>query len=323
MSLSYEFSIGSVRAREKSLFTSSDIEQLLACKDINAFCSMLVSKGYGNGQTIDEIIENHTISMWDYLKSIAPDFEIFAPFFYQNDIHNLKAILKGTMADRAYAHLLLKPCTIDTELIKEAVENKKFSLLPDWLSESADKAYDTLAHTGDARLSDAIIDKAVMKKMILSAETFKSDFLKKYFNTLIFYNNIKISLRSSRTITNRDYLLKALCDVANFRKEAVISSSLKGINILTDELSKYNEYDCKNAIEQFKISPSLFEKFVDNMLITMAKECCKRTSEGAEPLLGYYLACEAEKKVIQIIANGIKTDTDTDTIRERLRDIYG
>ncbi|MEE0914150.1 MAG: V-type ATPase subunit [Ruminococcus sp.] len=323
MSLSYEFSIGSVRAKENSLFTNSDIEQLLACKDTSSLCSMLNTKGYGDGKTIDEIIENHTVSMWDYLKSIAPDFDIFAPFFYQNDAHNLKVVLKGTMADREYSHLLMNPCTIEAEILKEAVENRKFSLLPEWLSESADKAYDTLAHTGDARLSDAIIDKAVMQKMISSAEKFKSDFLKKYFNTLVFYNNIKIALRSSRTGTSRDYLLKALCDVADFRKEAVISASLKGIDALTDELSKYSEYDCKTAIEEYKNSPSAFERFVDNKLIIMAKESCKRTSEGARPLLGYYLGCEAEKKVIHIIASGIKTGTDTDIIRERLREIYG
>lgn len=323
MSLSYEFSIGSVRAKENSLFTNSDIEQLLACKDTSSLCSMLNTKGYGDGKTIDEIIENHTVSMWDYLKSIAPDFDIFAPFFYQNDAHNLKVVLKGTMADREYSHLLMTPCTIEAEILKEAVENRKFSLLPEWLSESADKAYDTLAHTGDARLSDAIIDKAVMKKMISSAEKFKSNFLRNYFNTLVFYNNIKIALRSSRTGTSKDYLLKALCDVADFRKESVISASLKGIDALKDELSKYSEYDCKTAIEEYKNSPSAFERFVDNKLIRMAKESCKRTSEGAEPLLGYYLGCEAEKKVIHIIASGIKTGTDTDTIRERLREIYG
>ena len=55
----------------------------------------------------------------------------------------------------------------------------------------------------------------------------------------------------------------------------------------------------------------------------MAKESCKRSSEGAEPLIGYYLGSEAEKKVIHIISSGIRTNTDKETIRERLREIYG
>ena len=80
---------------------------------------------------------------------------------------------------------------------------------------------------------------------------------------------------------------------------------------------------CKQAMEAYKTSPSDFEKFTDDRLMMLAKESCKRASEGAEPLLGYYLGEEAEKKVLHIIYSGIKTGADQDTIRERLREIYG
>lgn len=323
MALSYEFSIGSVRAKETSLFTSSDVDRLLACDSEDELARLLSDKGYGDGKTVDEIIDSHTKAMWDYIKSIAPDYNIFAPFFYQNDVHNLKVVLKGTMADRSYGELLLNPCTISAETLKEAVEKRKFSLLPEWLSEAADEAYEVLAHTGDARMSDALTDKAIMEKMISDAEKFNSEFLKLYFRTFVFYNNIKIALRSARTGTSMDYLLKALCDVEDFRKSSVISAALKGIDALVDELSKYSEYGCREAIDEYKKSPSAFERFVDNRLIRTAKESCKRASEGAEPLLGYYLGCEAEIKIIHIIASGLRTHTDRDIIKERLREIYG
>ena len=82
-------------------------------------------------------------------------------------------------------------------------------------------------------------------------------------------------------------------------------------------------YGCKQAMEQYKSSPSAFEKFVDDRLMMLAKESCKRTSEGAEPLLGYYLGEEAQNKVLHIIYSGVKTGADTEIIRERLREIYG
>ena len=96
MALSYEFSIGSVRAKEISLFTNSDFEQLIACKSTDELCRVLNDKGYGNGKSIDDIINNHMEKTWSYLKSITPDFEIFSPFIIQNDIHNLKVVLKVT-----------------------------------------------------------------------------------------------------------------------------------------------------------------------------------------------------------------------------------
>ena len=47
MAVSYEFSIGSVRARENALFTKTDIEQLLGCKTVEQLCQTLSDKGYG------------------------------------------------------------------------------------------------------------------------------------------------------------------------------------------------------------------------------------------------------------------------------------
>lgn len=322
MALSYEFSIGSVRAKENSMLSGGDVEHMLSCKSVEELCRFLRDKGYGEGSTIEEIINSHTKDMWNYLKSVAPDFSIFEPFIFQNNIHNLKVVLKGTMAGRKYESLLLSPCTIDADILKKAVENRKFNLLPDYLCEAADKAYDVIAHTGDARYCDALIDNAAMTEMLAKSEKFGSEFLNIYFRTLVFYNNIKIAIRSSRTGTSRDYLNNALCDVADFRKSTVIDAALRGSDALIDTLSKFSEYDCKNAISEYNKSPSAFEKFVDDRLIKTAREYCKRASEGAEPLMGYYLGNEAEKKVIHIIASGLRTMTDSQLIRERLREIY-
>ncbi len=323
MALSYEYSIGSVRAKEISLLSCADTEQLIACQSVSQLCKLLSDKGIGNGDTVDEILEDYTEKMWAYLKSVAPDFEIFSPFIYQNDVHNFKAVLKAVMSGREYQDLIISPCKIDPDLLKKAVENKRMDLLPEWLRKPAQEAYEIIAHTGDARQSDAVVDCAAMQEMISSANGSGSEFIKLYFNNFVFYNNIKIAIRAARTSADKEYLSKALCEVDEFRKSSVISAAQKGIDALIDELSKYPEYDCKRSMEAYKASPSAFEKFVDDRLMTLAKEYCKRASQGEAPLLGYYLGCEAEKKMIHIIASGISTGSSREIIRERLREIYG
>lgn len=323
MALSYEYSIGSVRAKEKSLLTSADVDQMLSYNSESELLRFLLDKGYPDSSNIDDAISAHTKDVWDYLKSVAPDFEIFNVILIQNDTHNLKVILKSIMSDKMHDELLLSPVTIDTELIKKAVEHKKFDILPEWLSSAAKEAYDILAHKIDARESDAVIDKAVMEQMIVLSKELDSIFIEDYINTVVFYNNIKIALRSSRSDVSADFLEKALCDVKEFRKSSVIAAALKGFDYLLDELGKYSEYECGKAIEQFKKSPIAFERFVDDKLTVMAKESCKRLSEGADPLIGYYLGNEVEKKVIHIISSGLKTNADKEIIRERLREIYG
>ena len=321
MSLSYEFSIGSVKAKENSLFTTSDIEHMQSCADEEELIRFLNSKGF-DGSTIEEIISNKSDKMWKYLKSIAPDFDIFKPFFIQNDIHNLKVVLKGILSGKDFEGLVLSPNTIEVDALKKAVENNKFSLLPEWISSPAENAYKILAHTGDARKSDAVIDKAAMDKILSFAKKSGSEFMLTYFSTLIFYNNIKIVIRSSRTGASRDFLNCALCPLDGFRTQEIINSALKGHDNLLGTLEKISDYDCNRAIEEYKTSPSLFEKFVDNQLISLTKKICKRSTNGAEPLLGYLIACESEKQIINIIACGLRTKTDKEILRERVREAY-
>ena len=323
MALSYEYSIGSIRVKEKSLLNKAELEQLLSCHSLDSLCAMLIDKGFGNGKSIGEILADAEARMWEYIRRIAPDFKIFTPFILENDAHNFKVTLKGIMADRNFDRMLITPYTIDVKEIKHSVEKKDFSNLPQWLNKSAETAYDILAHTSDARSSDAVIDKSLMGEIVRAGESSKSEFLKKYFNMYVFYCNIKIAVRGAKAAADRNYLLNALCNVENFRKNAVIDAALKGISPLLDELSSYSEYGCDKAIKQYKLSPSAFEKYTDNLLIGIAKDYCKRTCNGAEPLLGYYLGKKAEIRSIQIIASGIRTNTDTDITRERLRETYG
>ncbi|MEE0957375.1 MAG: V-type ATPase subunit [Ruminococcus sp.] len=323
MALSYEFSIGSVRAKETSLLNAQDVEQLLSCRSEAELCAILTDKGMGSGASVDAILADYTESTWAYLKSTAPDFDIFTPFLLQNDSHNFKVALKGVMASREYRELMLSPSLTEHDKVVKAVENRRMSLMPECLQKPCDEAYELLAHTSDARAADSVLDRAVMEEMLKAAEKCSSEFLRRYLQTTVFYNNIKTAIRAARAETGKEYLEKALCECPQFRRNAVIDAAVKGSDYLEDALSKYSEYECNKAMEAFRESPSAFEKFVDNKLIRMARDCCKRASEGAEPLLGYYLGTEAEKKVVHIIASGIRTGKDAENIRERLREIYG
>ena len=323
MALSYEFSIGSVRARENSMFSEADAEQMLALKSIDELVRFLKDKGYGEGDTVDEIIESNTRKMWKYIRSIAPDFDIFEPFLIQNDLHNFKTVLKGTMSDRDYEQLMMEPCTIKKEDMVKAVENRRFDVFPEWLRKPADKAYQRLAETKDARLSDAGIDRAVLERLLFLGKKSGSVFLSEYFRTLVFYANVKTALRGAKAGVERYFYDKALCEVEGFDKQAVTKEAVTSEEALVKYLEKQDAYNCRVAMSIFEESPSKFEKFVEDELIRLAKKLCKLSSEGCEPLMGYYIGCEYERKLIFIIASGLRTGTPSEKIRERLREIYG
>lgn len=207
---------------KKNLFTNSDIEHMLSCENVNELCRYLSDKGYGEGNDIEDILKSHSENVWEYLKRTAPDFAIFTPFFYLNDLHNLKAVLKGTLSNRPYSQLLVKPCTFSEETLKQAVENRKFSLLGEELSAPCDKAYEILAHTGDARLSDAVLDRAFMELVLKTSEKSDSEFMSEYFKATVFYNNVKTAIRGAKADCDRDFLEIAICDVQDFPVQGLL-----------------------------------------------------------------------------------------------------
>lgn len=323
MGLSYEFSIGSVRAREKRLFSHADLEQMLSLESESELVRFLKDKGYGEGKTTDEILESNAENMWKYLRSIAPDMSVFYPFLLQNDIHNLKTILKGLMFDKSYDGLLLEPCTIDTRELTQAAEHKKFGIFPEPLAKAAGEAYDIIARSKDARLGDGIIDRAVLEMLLKEGEKSGSEFLLQYFRTFVFYANIKTALRGARCKASMDYFENVLCEWEDFDKRKITEKAMSGSEVLVKYLEKVTAYDCHKAIKCYEESAAAFEKFTENKLIRLAREKCRFSNEGAEALFGYYLGCEYERKAVHIIAGGIKTRTSQDKIRERLRDLYG
>ena len=323
MSLSYEFSIGSVRAKEKHLLTKADYEQMLSMKSESEIISFLKDKGYPDGDTTAEILESGKQQMWAYIKGVAPDMSVFEPFYLQNDIHNFKTILKGVMFKKSYEDLLLEPNTVDPGLIKSCIENRKFDKLPQWLKEPAGKAYELLAHTKDARLSDGAVDRVLLERLIELAAQSRSEFLLKYFNTLAFYSDVKIALRASRAKTTMEFLDTALCECEGFDKEKTKRMIMSGSERLIKYFEGVSDYECKNAILRYEEKPAAFELFVDNELMKLAREMCRLTNEGPQPLFGYYIGCEYERRAVSIISNGVKTNTAPDRIRERMRETYG
>ena len=323
MSISYEFSIGSVRAREKHLFSKAEIEQMISLGDEWALVSFLKDKGFGEGNDIDDIIESNKNKTWKYIKDIAPDYELFKPFILQNDVHNLKTILKGTMSGRSYDHLLIEPCVYKHDELISIVENRRFDKLPEWLGDAADKAYVLLAETKDARLSDSYIDKAVLDKLNEYGKQSKSVFLREYFRYAVFYANVKTALRGAKMNVGKLYLDNAVAECEGLDREKLIECAVKGSEELIKYLEKINCCECKKAIEAYKKSALAFEKFTDDIIMRLARKLCRLSSEGPEPLVGYFIGCEYERKLINMISSGLKTDTPPEKIRERLREIYG
>lgn len=321
MSGSYEFATGSVRAREIKLLREQDIEQLINAGTLDRLVGLLKDKGYSADGDIDRMLELHMADTWDYIRSVAPDFSLFNCFILRNDAHNVKLIIKGILRGRKYENLIMTPYTVDPDDIKTAVPEQKTEHLPEWLRDAVEKSCDAVA-SGDAQLADAVIDKAVMEHMLSEVKLSGVDFLYRYISAAVFYYNVKTLIRAAKMHKSPDFIKNAVCACDGMDTDEMAKAAVSGLNELFSRLSSVGRYGVASAVDAYKESPSSFEKYVDDRLLSEA-EICKTASSGPMPILGYFIAKETEIKVIHIIASGIRTGSSPDEIRERVRRVYG
>lgn len=320
MATSYAFACGSVRVQESGLLTAQERETLLSLRTPAQLTAALRDRGYGDaaGQAEGEaLLRQETAKLWAYLHSITPEPSLYDAFLCRQDYHNLKATIKGVLSGRAYAHLLLEPCTLDPALLCQAVENRRFSLLPEPMAAAAEKAYERLAHATDPQGCDSLLDRAAMLAQRQAAKASRVALLEEYIDIQIFYQDVRIALRAARTGKPSAFLQEALCD----EDKALIRAAAAGVDEVLDWLERADRHGSRQAAEAYRLSPSQLEKFAEDQ----AMQCIRRgryVTLGPEPLLGYLVAKETEIRTMRLLYSGLRAGRGEADIRERMRELY-
>ena len=93
----YTYAVARIRALEVSLFSSSTIEQLIACKDMESCLRFLSEHGWGGVDTAmdaDAILTREQEKIWETIGEMQVDMNVFDVLSYPNWFHNLKAAVK-------------------------------------------------------------------------------------------------------------------------------------------------------------------------------------------------------------------------------------
>lgn len=321
---SYAYASGNVRAREPALLQKQDIEQLLGQKDLARLEAALRDKGFGEAADadIDAVLRTETARLWQYLRAVSPDFTIYDPFLYRHDYHNLKTVLKGVFADRAYEALLLAPSTVPIEDLQAAVKERRFDRLPGHMRAAAGRAYDFMAHAADAQMADVVLDRAAMEAMRDAPAVQAIPLLREWVDVTLFYSNAKVALRAARTKKDAAFLDAALCPCAGVALPELAHAAVAGVEDVLKWLEKRDLYGSRRAAELYRESPSAFEKYADNRAMACVRRA-KYVTMGPELLIGYLVARETEIRSVAIVASGLRAGQEEALIRERLRELYG
>lgn len=320
MAEQYTYAVARIRAKETSLLSMQDLEQVLAAKTEKEAAMILADKGFdGNGSYsgAEALLAGEKEKTRKLIAELIPDLSVFDVFLYPDDFHNLKAAIK-TLASGERDGIYVTGGSVDVDLIKEAVRERNFSVLPEMMRIPAEEALDALMKTGDGQRADMIIDKAALSAIKKAGEESDNQMIKDYAELTVALSNIKIAARGAVMKKSAEFIKKALspCDTVDI--DSLSSAASEGEEALYEYLSR-TPYE--GAAEALKGSFSEFEKWCDNLIMTEIRKQ-KANPFTIAPIAAYYLAREIEIKAVRIVLSGVINKLNENSVRERLRELY-
>lgn len=317
----YTYAVARIRALEASLFSSSTIEQLLACKDEAACLRFLQEKGWGGTdtpQSADAILTKEREKIWENIRGMGVDMDVFAVLSYPNVFHNLKAAVKAVYTGKENLPVFYKDGLIEKNEMLRALKDRDYGALPKMMREAAEEAMETLMHSGDGQLCDVIIDRACMDAMLAAGQSAKDSVIRDYAESTIAVTNIKIAVRAAKTGKSIEFMKRAMAPCREINIEKLMTAALGGMDAVIEYLEHHGYGEAALSLRD---SLSAFERWCDNRIIQAMKPQ-KMNAFSVGPLVAYVIARENEIKTVRIILTCKQNGLPEEAIRERIREMY-
>ena len=137
----YTYSVARGRAREATLLTQQDIDQLLSADGYESALRVIRDRGYRSRDNADveEITSAAREDLWSFLMELA-DEATLRMLRMPVDFHNIKASVKSVFTGTDGHDLLLDGGTVDKDLIYESVKLREYGELDAHIAEVCEEA---------------------------------------------------------------------------------------------------------------------------------------------------------------------------------------
>ena len=312
----FTYSIARVRAKEASLLTKQDIEQLLSADSYDAALRFARDHGYRSDDGTD-IADGAQKELWAFIEELA-DEETIRILRLPTDYHNIKASVKAVFSGIDGEDLLLDGGTEDKNEIYNCVKTREYKELDKRLAEVCEEAVMILNQTQDGQLCDIYIDKAMLAAAEDAADKSGDAFVKKYADMLADTSNLKTAYRCAVSGKNLSFIENAVYDGGTLNTAELKKAAAGGLDALK-EFTEPTEYG--SCAEYMKTGAAAFERQCADEIMRFM-ESARYESFSSAPIIAYHYAKTAEINAVRLILSGKLNRLGDDMIRERVRMTY-
>ena len=296
----YAFAVSTVRELENGLLDDNEFTQLSAYGDIETAMVYLSGKGYDGiekTKDLNNYLQQKLNNTFNELTHIAPKPQELDFLAIENDFHNLKASLKSIVTDKLCENLFKYPCICNPNTVYDAVKQKQFDILPQFLSDTAQSAYELITSTFDGQLTDIYIDRCSLECFKNNAYSTHSEFIIDYAETVVAIYNIKTALRIAHNGSKSENLSDVFAECTKTDIDILKSKCYKSVD---EVLSYVEQTEFKSLAGAYKRSYTDFEKECSGIIDYLCDNA-KFVAFGIEPLIAYYRAVYNEIMKIRLI----------------------
>lgn len=315
-----------LRAREPRMLSRDKAERMLDAPNFEDAAKMLTDSGYEDMsqmsvKQIETALSDRRAAVFHELETLIPNTAALDLFRLKYDYHNAKVLVKSEAMHRNDASLLSSSGRVAPETVQKRFQEDRLRDLPGELGSAAEEARNLLARSANPQLSDFLLDKAYFREMNSLADELDSDFARGYVALLADSTNLRSAVRILRMGKDIGYLQEALVSggsvseerltqgisgeglAAVFAGTALTKAAQLGTEAVSGGTLTAFELACDNAVADY---------------LSNAKLC----SFGEESVIAYLAGTENELTAVRMILTGRLAGVPSDTIRERLRDLY-
>jgi V/A-type H+-transporting ATPase subunit C len=267
---------------------------------------------------LEEVLAVRRSETYALIRNMIEDCRLTDIFLIKYDYHNLKTLLKSEATGENPDNLLIDSGTILCRHLKVMLQEDKYKGISANMASSITEARDVLARTQDPQLLDMILDKAMYADMLDIVNSLDFDFLKRYVILMIDSVNLRAYVRSLRMKKGSEVFRYALIPGGDVPIPRLLSDSVENA-FYASPLAPAAQIGAQALRGEARLYA--VDMACENILLKYLKKA-KYVAFGAEPLIGYMAAMEAELVSVRTVIAGLMAGLSAETITERLRESY-
>ena len=315
----YTYSVARVRAKEASLLTRQDIDQLLSADSYASVLRLVRDRGYRSqdNEGAEEIIAAAENELWAFIAELA-DEDTIRILRLPIDYHNIKASVKAVFSGIDGTDLLLDNGTVNKNLIYDSVARREYEDVPRKIAGVCEEAMTLLLRTQDGQMCDIYVDNAMLQATAETADKSGDEFIKRYADLICDTVNLKTAYRCASSGRNLSFIENALNNGGTLNAAELAKAAEGGLSELYEYISATHYGD---SVEYMKAGAASLEKWCADELMRLM-DTSRFESFSSAPIIAYYYAKRTEIDAVRLILSGKLNRLDDNMIRERVPGTY-